>query len=178
MYVSLEPVGLVAARQEVILLRTQGIVEACLTSAASATLPFNPKAACLSIPAGRPGRVDGSTLGEMGEIHPMCQRALDMAEPCFLAAFSLDALLTVSKSVSSEPVPKFMPVERDLAVVVPLSTPAGDVLSAVRETANGLSSVTLFDVYQKHRARKGTRAGYAAHIPATDRTLTKRICRR
>jgi phenylalanyl-tRNA synthetase beta chain len=175
MYGSLEPAAWMQPDRKSSFYELKGIVEAMLDLCGIRNATFIPKAGMPFHP-GRSARVvvDGSTLGEMGEIHPMCQRALDMAEPCFLAAFSLDALLTVSKSVSSEPVPKFMPVERDLAVVVPLSTPAGDVLSAVRETANGLSSVTLFDVYQKPPVPEGHKSLAMRLIyQPTERTLTE-----
>ncbi|MGE5578488.1 MAG: phenylalanine--tRNA ligase subunit beta [Bacillota bacterium] len=175
MYGSLEPAAWMQAQRQSSFYELKGIVEAMLNLCGIHNATFVPKAGMPFHP-GRSARVvvDGSTLGELGEIHPMCQRALDMAEPCFLATFSLDALLAVSKPVSSDAVPKFMPVERDLAVVVPLSTPAGEVLAAARETADGLSSVTLFDVYQKPPVPEGHKSlAMRLLYQPKERTLTE-----
>lgn len=175
MYGALEPATWMQAEKHSSFYELKGIVEAMLALCGIENATFIPKAGMPFHP-GRSARVvvNGSTLGELGEIHPMCLRELDMTQPSYLAVFSLDALLPLSKSASSEPVPKFMPVERDLAVVVPLSTPAGEVLAAVRETGENLASVTLFDVYQKPPVPEGHKSlAMRLVYQPKERTLTE-----
>lgn len=106
-----------------------------------ASMPFHP---------GKSARVvlNGSAVGEIGELHPACEKALDLAAPITMAWFTLDALLDAAKPSVYKPVSRFMAIERDLAVVVPEDVPAGDVVNAVKETGTGLSDVVLFDVYR------------------------------
>jgi phenylalanyl-tRNA synthetase beta chain len=153
----------------------KGAVETLLALLGTSQAVFLPKAGMPFHP-GKSGRivVDGSAAGEIGEIHPACLRNLDMGPACVAAWLSVDALLAAAKESSYVPVPRFMPVERDLAVIVGEEVPAGEVIAAVKETAKDLTTVTLFDVYRKPPVPEGKKsmALRLVYQPA-DRTLTE-----
>ncbi|GAA4405165.1 phenylalanine--tRNA ligase subunit beta [Quisquiliibacterium transsilvanicum] len=109
-------------------------------------------------PALHPGRsarltLDGRPVGWLGTLHPAVQQALELPQAPVLFEVEMDAL--VSRPVPSfEPVSKFPPVVRDLALVVDQSIPAQRLLDEVEaarvECASGglLRNVILFDEYR------------------------------
>ena len=76
-----------------------------------AGMPFHP---------GRSGKIvaNMSTIGEIGEIHPLCQKNFDLDLPVQMAWISMDALRTMLRSRKYEPISKFMPIERDIACLL------------------------------------------------------------
>ena len=109
-------------------------------------------------PALHPGRsarliLDGRPVGWLGTLHPAVQQALELPQAPVLFEIEMDAL--VFRPVPSfEPVSKFPPVVRDLALVVDQSIPAQRLLDEVEaaraENASGglLRNVILFDEYR------------------------------
>jgi len=153
----------------------KGVTSALLSLIGLENLTFLP-CALMPLHPGKSARViaNGSTVGEVGEIHPFCQKSLGLVAPVAMAWLSLDVLLSMAKEKKYVPISRFMPVERDLAVVVPEDVPAGQVLDAVKETARNLVSATLFDIWRKAPVPEGkkslaVRLVYQAH----DRTLTE-----
>jgi phenylalanyl-tRNA synthetase beta chain len=137
----------------------KGVVESLLALMGIREPVFLPKAGMPFHP-GKSARivVNGSTAGEIGEMHPICRRDTGLIEPCFLAWLSLDVLLQAARETAYEPVSRFMPVERDLAVVVDEAVPAGDVIAAAKSTAKDLQSLVLFDVYRKPPVPEGKKS--------------------
>ncbi len=132
-----------------------------------AGMPFHPGKSA-KIVAG------GSTLGEIGEIHPVCMKDFDAAGPLVMAWFSVDALLALAREPSYVEVPRFMPVERDLAVVVSEDTPVGEILQCVRTSAENLVSLEVFDVWRKPPVPIGKKSVAMRLVyQAGDRTLTE-----
>ena len=113
-----------------------------------AGMPFHP---------GRSGKIvaNMSTIGEIGEIHPLCQRNFDLDLPVTMAWISMDALRTMVKSRKYEPISKFMPIERDIAVVVSRDVPGGEIIDAIWDTGCNLTSVVLFDIWDKPPVPEG-----------------------
>lgn len=174
-YGSIEPSAWMQAGRQSSFFEMKGVVESFLSLCGIDGVSFLPKAGMPFHP-GKSAKVAvaGSVVGEMGEIHPACQAALDMTSPCILAHFSLDALLSVAKEMGYGAVPKLMPVERDLAVVVDEAASAGEVLSAVKETASNLASLTLFDVYRKPPVPEGKKSlAMRLVYQPRERTLTE-----
>lgn len=153
----------------------KGVVEALLRLMGVKDVVFLPKAGMPMHP-GKSARIvaGGSTIGELGEMHPVCRRDVGLDMPCFLAWLSLDALLPVAKELQYVPVSKFMPVERDLAVVVDEATPAGDVMAAVKATAVDLEDILLFDLYRKPPVPEGKKSlAMRLTYQPRERTLTE-----
>jgi phenylalanyl-tRNA synthetase beta chain len=93
--------------------------------------------------------VQGRQVGWLGELHPeVCDR-YDLRGRAYVAELDLQPLLEAARSV-----PQYRPLaytpaaERDLAVVVESSVPAGEVVRVIREVVGGLlEACEPFDVY-------------------------------
>lgn len=104
-------------------------------------------------PALHPGQSAQIYLGEqaigwLGKLHPQWQQQGGLTDACYL--FELDAAAAQQCHVPAySEVSKFLPVRRDLAVVVDQDVTAAAMIDAIMQ-ANipSLQSVKLFDVYQ------------------------------
>ncbi len=101
-----------------------------------------------------PGRsarvlVDGAPVGWLGELHPAIAADWDLAQ---VAAFELDldaAIAAVPGPVRYADYTSFPEVRQDLAVVVPATVAAGEVVRVVRAAGGALlAAVEVFDVYR------------------------------
>jgi phenylalanyl-tRNA synthetase beta chain len=109
-------------------------------------------------PAMHPGRcasvwLDGSDIGVIGELHPRWRQGWELAHTPVL--FELDLDPVVAHQVAAfEPVPKFQPAQRDIAVIVGDTITHGDLMEAVysADTGGMLREALLFDVYKPKQA--------------------------
>jgi phenylalanyl-tRNA synthetase beta chain len=91
--------------------------------------------------------MDGEVVGWLGQLHPAVQAALDIKQPVFLFELHLSQLLT-RVVPQAQPISKFPSSQRDIAVVVPHSISAGELMAAVQATAGPwLIQSEVFDVY-------------------------------
>jgi phenylalanyl-tRNA synthetase beta chain len=120
--------------------------------------------------------VGEASVGVVGELHPRVARDRDVVGRLAACELHLDALLPASGggSVVVRDVPRYPPVRRDLAFVVPEPVAAGDVSASIEEAAGELfARCLLFDVYRGEPLRPGTKSlAYAVDLRAVDRTLT------
>lgn len=118
--------------------------------------------------------VKGERAGVIGEVHPAQVRALDLDGRVAVVELELTALMEASQAafVFAE-VPRFPPVRRDLAFIVPEATPAGEVQQRLREvTGDLLGDAVLFDVFRGGSLPRGTKSlAFAVDFRAADRTL-------
>ena len=105
-------------------------------------------------PAMHPGRcakviLDGKTIGYLGELHPRWRQAWELTQAPVMFELTLDAVLQRAVPVA-QPVAKFTPVERDLAVIVKDAVTHAQLMTAVHAaTTQGLlRQAVLFDVYR------------------------------
>jgi phenylalanyl-tRNA synthetase beta chain len=112
-------------------------------------------------PAMHPGRcaavrVDGRDVGFVGELHPRWRQAWDLPHTPLLFELDLDAV-TARKVPAFEPVPRFQPAERDIAVIVGEQVTHDQLLAAIRSADTGglLRGALLFDVYKPQQASAG-----------------------
>jgi len=92
--------------------------------------------------------LNGKAIGWLGKLHPKWQQHYNFTKSVFLFELSVDALLKRRLPVYDE-VSKFLPVRRDLAVVLDENIAVEFVLSAVRSAHIPLIfEVALFDLYQ------------------------------
>jgi phenylalanyl-tRNA synthetase beta chain len=102
---------------------------------------------------GRAARVadaTGHAYGNLGEVDPGVAAAWDLPGRPQLAVINLPQLAAlVPAEKRAAPVSAAQPLDRDLAVVVDLTTPVGEVLRIVRSSAGPLLSESrLFDEYR------------------------------
>jgi phenylalanyl-tRNA synthetase beta chain len=102
-----------------------------------------------------PGRaasvvVAGSPVGWLGELHPSIAEAWELTSAVAVFELDLDAVVAaVPGPVRYEDYTSFPEVRQDLAVVVPRTVAAADVVAAVRAAGGPLlASVEVFDVYR------------------------------
>ncbi|HWT95582.1 MAG TPA: phenylalanine--tRNA ligase subunit beta [Solirubrobacteraceae bacterium] len=114
-------------------------------------------------------------LGWVGELHPLVAREWDVEGA--VAAFELDLGLVVDQAPETPQyadVTSFPAVRQDLAVVVPDTVSAQQVLDTVRRAGGKLlSEADVFDVYRGAQVGEG-KVSLALHLEfrAADRTLS------
>ncbi|HTN50491.1 MAG TPA: phenylalanine--tRNA ligase subunit beta [Burkholderiaceae bacterium] len=109
-------------------------------------------------PALHPGRaahvvLDGERVGLVGELHPRLQQRYELPKPATVFELLLQPVLA-RPLPAVQPVSKFQPLQRDIAIVVDERVPYADIEAAIRcrSRADGrlsaLTDVRLFDVYR------------------------------
>ncbi|GAB2595291.1 phenylalanine--tRNA ligase subunit beta [Pseudactinotalea suaedae] len=118
---------------------------------------------------------DGVLVGHAGELAPRVVTELGLPARAVALEIDLDVLLAAAPEtprqvagLSTAPAAK-----EDIALVVPVDVPAGDVLDLVTEAAGALAEeVRLFDVYTGANLPEGTRSLAFALRLRGERTLT------
>ena len=112
-------------------------------------------------PALHPGRcariqLDGREIGILGELHPRWRQAWELPQAPLVFELDLDAVLA-RPLAPFELVPKFQPVQRDIAVTVADTVTHADLLEVVHsaDTSGLLRDALLFDVYKPKQAVGG-----------------------
>ena len=131
-------------------------------------------------PPFHPGRsatilVGDSIAGTIGELLPRAAAALDIEGRVSVGELDVAALLGgTDKEFVVRDIPRFPPVRRDLAFIVPEPTPAGEVQRALEEAAGELlGECVLFDVFRGGSLPEGTKSlAFTLDLRAPDRTLT------
>ncbi len=127
-----------------------------------------------------PGRsaalvVNGKTLGDFGELHPLVVQAFKLDAAMYAAEIDLQALIA---AIPVRFIVKSLPVTpailEDVAFVVAEDIPAANVEAAIRKAGGALlKSVTLFDVYQGAPIAAGHKSlAYALTYQTDEKTLT------
>ncbi|MES3041049.1 MAG: phenylalanine--tRNA ligase subunit beta [Pseudomonadota bacterium] len=92
--------------------------------------------------------VDGVAIGLMGALHPSVIEALGLSGPVYVFELQQSALLQGTLP-QFKPLSRFPAVSRDLALLVPDSVAAAEILTVVRENAGAvLRDLSVFDVYR------------------------------
>lgn len=118
---------------------------------------------------------DGDVLGYVGEVHPEVLNAYEISRKVYLFELSVEALIQHAVTTPGyQALPKFPAITRDLALVLPETTPAGAVTEAIMDKGGPLlSTVQLFDVYTGQQVAAGSRSlAFSLTFRAHDRTLT------
>jgi len=115
----------------------------------------------------------GKTIGWVGALHPRLVQAFDLPSAPML--FEIDAQVLAQRSVPRHAaVTRFPLVRRDLAFVLDVQTPAGELLAALRESAPAqVRSIDVFDDYRgKGMAENQKSLAIRVVMQDTQRTLT------
>ncbi|MBD5224695.1 MAG: phenylalanine--tRNA ligase subunit beta [Bacteroidales bacterium] len=116
----------------------------------------------------------GKQLGEMGIVAKTQLAKTDIKQPVVYAQLDWDAIckLAVKKKVEFTPLPKTLPVKRDLALLVDKSVTMAQIEAVVQESERRLlRNVTLFDVYEGKNLPEGKKS-YAISITLQDKEKT------
>jgi phenylalanyl-tRNA synthetase beta chain len=121
-----------------------------------------------------PGPDEQALLGFLGELHPAVAASWDLGRTAVFA-IDLGKLAAVAPdTVAFQPFGAFPPLRQDLAVTLPESVAADEVLARVRAAAGEtLGEADIFDVYtgaQVGESRRSLALGLS--FRALDRTLT------
>jgi phenylalanyl-tRNA synthetase beta chain len=113
--------------------------------------------------------------GVVGELHPAVAEALDLPDRTAVGELDLSVLSThATETVTYAEVPRFPPVRRDLAFILPDDTSVGAVRRALVEAGGGLvGSIVLFDVFTGGAIPEGKKSlAFSIDFRAPERTLT------
>ncbi|MBI3478886.1 MAG: phenylalanine--tRNA ligase subunit beta [Nitrosomonadales bacterium] len=129
-------------------------------------------------PALHPGRCAQIHCGEqavgwIGELHPQWQQQYDMAQSAVWFEVELGALTRTTVPRMSE-IAKFLPVRRDLAVLVDEPVAVQTLLDAMRQAAAPyVGEIALFDVYRGKGVEQGKKSlAFRVLLQDTHKTLT------
>jgi phenylalanyl-tRNA synthetase beta chain len=120
-------------------------------------------------------RLDGRSIGVVGQLHPRLGRTLGLGGPLFVAELDLGPLVDTAPAVVRFADFQRLPaVRRDVALQLPKGTRAADVLNAVAGLGvQVIDNVEIFDVYEGESVGAGHFSlGLTITYRAPDRTLT------
>ena len=130
-------------------------------------------------PALHPGRSAQIYCGEqmigwLGELHPHWQQQYDIAQACMWFEIELGALTRTQVPLMSE-IAKFLPVRRDLAVVVDEGVTAQTLLDVMQQlSAPYVAELALFDVYRGKGVEQGKKSlAFRVLLQDTHKTLSE-----
>ncbi|TDW20803.1 phenylalanyl-tRNA synthetase beta subunit [Breznakia blatticola] len=113
-------------------------------------------------------------LGIIGVIHPTMAKAYGV-DTTVMAELKLEVILKNKTSkVKFEAISKYPNVVRDLAFVVDVETPAGEIIKAIKTTGkNVIQDVEVFDDYRGEHVEAGKKSlAISITFQAKDHTLT------
>lgn len=118
--------------------------------------------------------VGDTRAGVVGELHPAAVREFDLDERIGVFELDLSALFAAGgRTFTFRDVPRYPPVRRDLAFIVPEDVAVGEVQDAIEASADHLMDrCVLFDVFRGEILPEGTKSlAFALDLRAPDRTL-------
>lgn len=154
----------------------KGIIERLLTDLRIRGWSFKPQ----THPSLHPGRtavleVNGESCGYIGEIHPAVKEEYNLNSTAILFELNIEALWAAveERSFKVKPIPKFPPVLRDLAIVLPQEVSVQEIQDLFRRVGGAaLEDFHLFDVYQGENIPVGQRSlAFSLTFRLEDRTL-------
>ena len=132
------------------------------------------------LPGCRPGHVarvsiGEDTLGWIGQAATDLCSGFDLERPVHIFELSFDVLARHwhGREHAFSALPKFPPIERDLAVVVREDVATADLVATMRKSTPRLvESVEVFDIYQGDQIEEGHKSlAFAIRLRDRDRTL-------
>ena len=140
--------------------------------------PLSLRFAAATHPALHPGRCAQIYLGDalvgwMGELHPQWQQKYDLPLAPVWFELQMDTLLG-SKVPRQQEISKFLPVRRDIAVLVDEIVPVQILLDAMAKASTALvQEITLFDLYRGKGLESGKKSlAFRVLLQDTQKTLT------
>ncbi|WP_437993974.1 phenylalanine--tRNA ligase subunit beta [Sorangium sp. So ce145] len=118
--------------------------------------------------------LDGREVGYVAELHPDVREALEITSGAVVAELDLAAVAAAYKAPAAAKPSRFPAMRHDVALLLPLDVPAGEVLEVLRTTAGErCEKVEMFDRYRGEELPAGTHSlGFALWFRSAERTLT------
>ncbi len=120
-------------------------------------------------------RIGSQVIGEMGKVTQEFLENFDIKEELYFLEIELLKLMEFqSQTKKFEPLPKFPPVDRDLALVVEDEIYSSQIIEKIKKTGGDLvEEVNLFDIYRGDQIPEGKKSlAYAIRYRSTNKTLT------
>jgi phenylalanyl-tRNA synthetase beta chain len=131
------------------------------------------------VPVLHPGRtaavaVGGSAIGHLGELHPRTLAVFGLDGRVAVLDIDVAALVASVVDRKAKELPRYPAVQRDLAVVIDETVPAGDLHASIKGAAGPLlEHVRAFDEYRGGQLPSGRKSvAFTLTFRSTDRTLT------
>lgn len=129
-------------------------------------------------PALHPGKsaqicIEDKSIGWLGELHPRWQKKYGLQRNTILFEINLESLTPKSLHVAKE-ISKFLPVRRDIAIIVDNNVSVYSLLVCmIAEKSAIVSDISLFDIY-RGKGMEGTKKSLAFRVllQDTEKTLT------
>ncbi|MFH1570193.1 MAG: phenylalanine--tRNA ligase subunit beta, partial [Gemmatimonadota bacterium] len=160
-------------RAEVDFLDLKGLAESLLGD-------LDPRFGPAEHPLMRPGyaaavALGENTVGHLGELAAAIREAFDLASPVYILELDFAPLAEAwsRRGRAFRPLPKFPPIERDLAVVLGDAVRAADVVARIRAVEPRLiEAAELFDTYKGSQLGGGEKSlAFSLRLRSPDRTL-------
>ncbi|AUX42660.1 phenylalanyl-tRNA synthetase subunit beta [Sorangium cellulosum] len=118
--------------------------------------------------------VDGRAVGHVAELHPDVRDALELTSGAVVAEIDLAAAVQAYRAPVAAKPSRFPAMRHDVALLLSLDVPAGQVLELLRTTAGEhCEKVELFDRYRGSELPAGTHSlAFALWFRSPERTLT------
>ena len=113
-------------------------------------------------------------LAVVGEVHPAVQEAFDIAKKLYVFEMDVATLLShTAKNFTSQSLPKYPGISRDLALIVSEETAAADIERVIKKNAGPyFKDVSLFDLYTGKQIGEGKKSlAFALYFQSGERTL-------
>ncbi|WP_136799119.1 MULTISPECIES: phenylalanine--tRNA ligase subunit beta [Desulfosediminicola] len=116
----------------------------------------------------------GTLLGSIGKVLPDVLRSFGIKHDVYYFELNFDSICELQSSPREfNPLPVYPSVKRDIALVVPVTVSAGELLAKVHETREKLiESAEIFDVFQGDKIEKGFKS---VAVSITYRSATKTL---
>jgi phenylalanyl-tRNA synthetase beta chain len=155
----------------------KGVVESLLDSLQVKNYEFKAESGNPSMHPGRTALllINGKNSGTLGQIHPETANNFECPEGTYVAFINLKDLVENSTEIQVfKELPKYPAVSRDLAVLMDVGHPAGEIDKFIRTRAGKLlESCKLFDVYQGEQVPEGKKSmAYSLTFRDPEKTLT------
>jgi phenylalanyl-tRNA synthetase beta chain len=121
--------------------------------------------------------IAGERTGFMGALSPEVVERLDVKTKSDILVFELDVdklLSFIPESLTYTPIPKFPPIERDVALVIDDSIKASEIINLIRAyPTEFIEEVSVFDFYKGSNIPEGKKSlAFSIRYRSKERTLT------
>ena len=154
----------------------KGIVESLLeslsiplTALVPKENPIFPAGGCFEV------KVKDTNLGVLGEVSEEVLADFDIKDKVYMAELDFETLFSLAPQTQTfQDLPKFPPVDRDIALVLDDQILAGGVMGKIREVGGDLiESLSLFDCYRGKQIPTGKKSlAFAVRYRSKEKTLT------